>query len=61
MPFQYGYGNHYEHMAFQELTKNSYVKDAETQEVFWRYYRRKGIIYRHSKQEGCKKRDLIHN
>jgi hypothetical protein len=63
MPFQYGYGSHYETEAMNALIKENYIKDAESYssggfETLWRYCERKRIIYRHSKQENCKQKEL---
>lgn len=55
LPFQYGYGNHYEYMAFQKLKKEGYIKGEDTCPSL--AYRDAGIIYRASIQEGCKQRD----
>jgi len=59
LPFQYGYGDHYKDMAFQELIKTGHIKDAEKMECAWRYCDRKGIILRSHKQTNCKKRELM--
>jgi len=58
MPFQYGYGNHYEDMAFKELIKKGFIKTNDKYHSRWQYYQDNNIIYRHSKQENCRKRDL---
>ena len=58
LPFQYGYGNHYEHQAFKELQKQGLVKPEDERTSYWGYYRDHGIIYRHSKRENCLKREL---
>jgi hypothetical protein len=55
---QYGYGDQYEYEAFKLLQKHNIVK-AYDQTVFWRYYQDKNIIYRHSKQDRCKKSEVI--
>jgi len=64
MPFQYGYGSQYESEAMNTLIKQGYIKDAQSYnsggyECLWRYCERKKIIYRHAKQENCRKRDLM--
>jgi hypothetical protein len=58
MPFQYGYESHYETEAMTVLIKKGYIKDADRNESLWRYCERKGIIYRHSKKENCKQKEL---
>jgi hypothetical protein len=63
MPFQYGYGSHYETKAMNTLIKEGFIKDAESYnsggaESLWRYCERKAIIYRHAKHENCRQRDL---
>lgn len=58
MPFQYGYGDHYIDMAFQELKKKGFIKNANERMALWAYCKDNGIILRYSKQENCKKRDL---
>ena len=58
MPMQYGYGSHYEDQAFKELQKKGFIPEQEGMIAPWRYYQENNIVYRHSKQEGCKKRDL---
>ena len=57
MPFQYGYGDHYEYMAGELLTEEGVItKNRLT--ALWRYCEENDIIYRRSKQENCKKREL---
>jgi len=59
LPFQYGYGNHYEHMAFNELKKQKIIRPVDDErESFWRYYRDHEIIYRASINRNCLKREL---
>ncbi len=62
LPFQYGYGSHYQDMAGKALLKEKLVKQDKNDTYFslWRYCEAKKIILRCSKQENCKKRDLIH-
>ena len=56
LPFQYGYGDHYKHMAFKRLQTEGYIfKDAISP---WRYYEEKNIIVRYSKKENCLQREL---
>lgn len=57
MPFQYGYGDQYRHAAFKALQAEGLIP--ETKEVHWRYYDEHGIIYRHVKNENCRKRELM--
>jgi hypothetical protein len=61
LPFQYGYGDHYRDMAFEELKKAGYFANVPDNESYWRVYKENNIIARHSKQENCKKRDLRFN
>lgn len=58
IPFQYGYGDHYRHVAFQKCADKGYFKDVRRGESYWRYYERKNIKSFHNKQENCKKREL---
>ena len=58
IPFQYGYGSQYEHEAFQELIKKGFIKNVPERTSYWQYYRDQNIIYRHSLQENCKKKEL---
>jgi len=58
LPFKYGYGNHYQDMAFELLKKEGLVDKVHSTLSFWRYCKERGIILRTSKQENCKKRDL---
>lgn len=58
LPFQYGYGDHYQDMAFKAIIKSGLITDAEENESPWRYYERKGIIVRHSKEERCLQREV---
>lgn len=55
LPFQYGYGNHYEYMAIQEL-KNQGLTDKK----YLHELKSDGIIVRANMQRNCKKRELIH-
>ena len=57
LPFQYGYGNLYEQQAFYALQKERLIP-LNTDLPYWRFYQENNIIYRHSKKENCKKRDL---
>lgn len=65
IPFQYGYGNHYETEAMNVLIQNKLIKDAESfssggYESLWKYCENHKIIYRHSKTENCLKRELMY-
>jgi len=55
MPFQYGYGDHYQEMAFELLQT---FLNIEYKGVLWRYCKENKIILRANKQENCLKRDL---
>ncbi len=59
LPYQYGYGSHYQDMAQKALIEKGFIKDAENREAIWNYCRRRNIILRYSKHENCKKRDVI--
>ena len=56
IPFQYGYGDHYEYIARDILIKNGYKLDKNTR--LSRYCRENDIIYRGRKIENCLKREL---
>ena len=60
LPFQYGYGSHYQDMAFKAIIDNINKKSLKNiySMSYWRYYNDNNIIYRHSMQTGCKKREL---
>jgi hypothetical protein len=57
MPFQYGYGNHYQDMAMELLNKNKLI-DTHSTLSLWRYCQENKIILRADKQENCLKREL---
>ena len=59
LPFQYGYGDHYRNMAFEQLQRIRFITDIEKNESYWRYCDRKKIILRLNKNENCLKRDVI--
>ena len=59
LPFQYGYGNHSEHIAFEELQKRGFIPEQPAHTSFFRYYEENKIIYRYSIQKNCKKRELM--
>ena len=58
VPLQYGYGNHYEHMAFKFVQDNGIIQKQENNVAPWHYYQDNGIIYRATKRENCLKREL---
>ena len=56
LPFQYGYGEQYEHETFNEIIK---VLDLKTEiKVLWKYCEENKIILRSNKQKNCLKREL---
>ena len=56
LPFQYGYGEHYEYESFNEIKK---VFEIETEHHhLYQYCKENNIILRTNKQENCLKRDL---
>jgi len=57
MPFQYGYGDMYEHMAGKALHDAGLITLAD-HESLRRYCEANKIILRRSIQTGCKKSDL---
>ena len=57
--FQYGYGSHSEDIAFKELQKYGYIKNPENKSR-WQLYKDLKIIYRYTKIDNCKKRDLMY-
>ena len=63
LPFQYGYGSHYQDMSMKALIEKGFVKDAEISkngnEAIWLYCQRKNIILRYNKQDNCLKRDVV--
>ena len=58
VPLQYGYGNHYEHMAFEALQTKGFIPNQPPNASYSNYYYSKKIIYRASKQANCLKREL---
>lgn len=58
LSFQYGYGDHYRHQAAKELEKQGFLPGLNG-DPLWKYCERKRIVLRHSKQEGCKKKELM--
>lgn len=62
LPFQYGYGSHYQDIAFRTIKSNinkKILKDFKSSSL-WRFCDENGILLRSSKQENCKKRELLH-
>tara|TARA_R110002012_G_scaffold52944_2_gene136040 strand:+ start:98 stop:427 length:330 start_codon:yes stop_codon:yes gene_type:complete len=57
MPFQYGYGSHYETQAKNLLTEFNQI-GAEYMQSLYTYCKNNNIIYRNSIQENCLKREL---
>ena len=58
LPFQYGYGDHYRDAAYKHLQEVGEIPKQEGMKSYWSYYEDNGIVYRHSKEENCKKREL---
>jgi hypothetical protein len=56
LPFQYGYGDHYTYAAKQHLVELGVI-DADDRTGLWAWCKDNGVIYRYSKQEGCKQAD----
>jgi hypothetical protein len=55
LPFQYGYDRAAQHEAFTQLDKMGLINHEERSYSL----KERGIIVRYSKQENCRKRDLI--
>lgn len=53
LPFQYGYGDHYQYMAIEELKKQGL-----TDKKYLHDLRNDGIIVRTNMQRNCRKKDL---
>jgi hypothetical protein len=53
LPFQYGYGDHYQYMAIEELKKQGL-----TDKKYLHDLRDNGIIVRTNMQRNCRKKDL---
>ena len=59
LPYQYGYGDHYRDMAYEELQKQGIIPLQDSWKMpYWSFYRDNNIIARHYKQEKCLKREL---
>ena len=56
MPFQYGYGSHYEYRAMDKLKEKGLIKTKD--KTLSLYCRENGIILRTNKRENCLKREL---
>lgn len=59
LPFQYGYGEHYQHMAFKKLAELGFVKPESDHQAIWRYCDENKIILRYNKEERCKKSEVV--
>lgn len=59
IPFQYGYGSHYETEAMAALVAKGYLPDEAAGNPMAIYCRDHGIILRSSKETGCRKRDVV--
>jgi hypothetical protein len=59
MPFQYGYGNQYEHEAGYVL-KRAKVIEIDEHTALWRYCNDNKIILRCHIQTNCKKKELMY-
>ena len=53
LPFQYGYGDHYQYMAIEQLQKQGL-----TDKKYLHDLRDDGIIVRTNMQRNCRKKDL---
>lgn len=53
LPFQYGYGDHYQYMAIEELQKQGLTDKKYLHDLI-----NDGIIVRTNKQRNCRKKDL---
>ena len=58
IPFQYGYGDHYKTVAFEQLQNDGILPNDTTIYSPWRYCEENNIILRYSKQENCLQRDV---
>jgi hypothetical protein len=63
IPYEYGYGNHFEDRIFNELVKAGYCADCETYsngstETFWRYCQDRNINKYVSVSDVKRKKDL---
>jgi hypothetical protein len=63
IPFEYGYGDHYQDRVFTEMEKAGYCPDVEhynngASERLWQYANRKGIIKYCHVSDVSRKKDL---
>ena len=58
IPFQYGYGDSYQHAALNVLKENKALRDKYNRPL-WKYCENNGIILRTTKHENCKKSELL--
>lgn len=59
IPFRYGYGDHYRHVAFDLIKKElNCFKRVDKLTSYWRAYEQYKIKATHSKRENCLKREL---
>ena len=61
VPFQYGYGDHYNDMCFEELQKLNIIEKQENHKRYWRYYKENNIKFTCYKIENCLKREVKKN
>lgn len=59
IPFQYGYGSHYEYICFKALQDKDLIPKQNSMLAPWRYYQDHNIIARTAKIENCLKRDVV--
>ena len=59
LPYQYGYGEHYRDMAFQEIKEQ--LGCFRKYNSYWKAYQDYKIIDRSIKQENCLKKELFSN
>lgn len=57
LPFQYGYGSHYEWQAFSAIRERFGLPE-DRGAALWSFCKDRGVILRTSKRENCRKRDL---
>jgi len=62
VPFEYGYGSHFEDVCFKKIKKEinkKIFKNSSKMLSLWSFCRDHNIVYRAYKQENCKKRELL--
>jgi hypothetical protein len=59
LPFQYGYGDFYEHEAFKVLESTGIIEDADDQ-MHWQYCNLHKIIWRSSINDALKREVVRH-